>query len=223
MFRILTSWYRFLVYFVLISLITIVSAVGGWMMGLVIGIILSILIELFSELFSFLQNDTLDKIDKSLESFRQTLREQISVLKDFESITNEMKDINVFFHSSAVSKSLDFSNTGLHGKVTPIFLLNSSSKAHLTIQPGLTAMLLNLPQLASLFARSFDFVHKSYWGTSFAKIETWDFKPIEKEGMEKQKQLVKNNKEVRSVFVVGKDDSEVYYILRKLLLSYMAY
>jgi hypothetical protein len=182
-----------------------VGSVGGWIMGLVFGLVLTLLIELFS----FLRKDTVDSIEKQISLFPRTVREQISILADFKVLKEDLKSLNIEFNSSVLNKLLDLYGTGLQNKLIPVFLFNPSVEPNIVIyKPCVTALLLNPTPSISLFVRLFDFVNKSYWGTSFTRPETWEFAPIEKEAMEKQKSLVEKGKEVKRVFILGEDDPQ---------------
>lgn len=205
MFRILSSWHRVFVYLALICLITLVGSAGGWIMGLVFGLVLTLLIELFS----FLRKDTVDLIEKKISSFSQTVSEQISTLADFKVLEEDLKSLNIKFNSSVLNKLLDLYGTGLQNKLTPVFLLNPSVEPNIIVhKPCVTVLLLSPTPSISLFGRLFDFVNKSYWGTSFTKPETWEFAPIEKEIMEKQKSLVEKGKDIKRVFILGENDPQ---------------
>jgi hypothetical protein len=205
MLRILSSWHRIFIYLALISLITIVGYAGGWIMGLVFGLILTLLIELFS----FLHKDALNLINKQLSSFSDTLKNQISVLSDFSSLKEDLQELNIQLNSSVLTNLLDLYGTGLQGKLTPVFLFNNSVEPNIVIsRPCVTVLFLDPATSITLFVKLFDFVKDHYWGISFTKIETWEFKPIEKEAMEKQADLVKKGIEVKRVFILGEDDPQ---------------
>lgn len=211
MFKILSSWRRVFVYLALICLITFVGSVGGWIMGLVFGLVLSLLIELFS----FIREETVNSIEKHISLFSQTVRDQISTLADFRVLKEDLKNLNIEFNSSALTKILDLHGTGLREKLTPVFLFNPSVEPNIVIhKPCVTILLLNPTPSISLFVRLFDFVNKSYWGTSFTKPETWEFAPIEKEAMEKQKNLIEKGIEVKRVFILAEEDPKEKVIKR---------
>lgn len=205
MFKILASWYRVFVYLIIICLITLVHALGSWELGLVIGLILS----LFIELFSFMRKDTLEAIDKKMVFFDKTVKEQISRLDDFKVISEKLRAQNIEINTNVLNNMLDLYGTGIQDKMTPVFLFNPSVEPDILVhKPGVTVLFLNPSLSISFFLRLFDFVHKSYHATQFSKIDTWDFKPMEITAMDKQRELIKRNIEVKRIFIVGEGDKE---------------